>query len=163
MKLYAHINGTTYEFDVEADGEAIRVGGHRVVLDGEPGSVRTAFLDDRRIEFGWARRNGAYEIVIDGIEVHVEVRDALAERAAEFAHAHASPGGEVPVRAPIPGMVRRVLVAEGQPVAKDQPVLTLDAMKLENELPAPRAGVVRSVRVQPGTAVDKGEVLVVIA
>ncbi|MBI2932100.1 MAG: biotin/lipoyl-binding protein [Planctomycetes bacterium] len=158
MRLFVHINGHRHEFEVSER----HVGPHQVALDDQDSSIRTAFLDNRRIEFGWARRDGTYTIQIDGIEYQVDVRDALAERAAESIRATARTDGEMPVYAPIPGLVRRVLVSEGQTVAKDQPVLTLDAMKLENELPAPRDGVVRSVKVQPGTPVEKGQVLVVI-
>lgn len=152
MRLFAHVNGRRHEIEA----------GDGVELDQQTSSVRTAFVDGRRIEFGWAVRDGVYTILIDGIEYVVEVRDALAEKAAEFAQATQRADGEMSVRAPIPGLVRKVLVAEGQAVAKDQPVLTLDAMKLENELPSPRDGVVRAVRVQAGTAVEKGQVLVVI-
>ncbi len=153
MKLFAYINGERIEFESDALD---------VTLDGKHGPLRTATLGDRHVEFGWTRRNGVYAIVIDGIDYEVEVRDALADRAAEMAKAVARPDGEFSLCAPIPGLVRKVLVTEGQAVAKDQPVLTLDAMKLENELPSPRAGIVKSVRVQAGTAVEKGQVLVVI-
>lgn len=153
MKLFAYVDGKRHELETDRLD---------ATLDAGSGAIRSAFLGDRRVEFGWSRREGAYAIVIDGVEYRVEVRDALAERAAELAKTAARHDADVPLKAPIPGLVRRVLVEEGQRVAKDQPVVTLDAMKLENELPSPREGVVKSVKVTPGTAVEKGQVLLVI-
>ena len=58
--------------------------------------------------------------------------------------------------------VVQVLLKAGDPVKKDQPVLCLDAMKLENEIASPRDGTVKSVEVQPGQAVEKGQSLFTI-
>jgi pyruvate carboxylase subunit B len=69
-------------------------------------------------------------------------------------------GGDV--IAPMPGLVREILVSEGQEVAADDPVIVLEAMKMENLIKAPMAGVVRSVKVTAGQAVDKQAVLLVI-
>jgi pyruvate carboxylase subunit B len=56
--------------------------------------------------------------------------------------------------------VVRVLVVAGQSVAPGQGLIVLEAMKMENELRAAAAGVVAEIRVVPGVAVDKGQVLV---
>lgn len=66
------------------------------------------------------------------------------------------------VKAPIPGLITRVMVSEGQEVAAGQPLLVLEAMKMENEILAPRSGVVQSLNASPGRAVNLGEVLVEI-
>jgi pyruvate carboxylase subunit B len=60
----------------------------------------------------------------------------------------------------MPGLVLRVQVAPGQNVAAGTGVIVLEAMKMENELKAVGAGVVRSVRVSAGEAVEKGQVLI---
>jgi len=67
------------------------------------------------------------------------------------------------VVAPMPGRVVSVLVEPGDEVAERQAVVVLEAMKMQNEVRAPRAGVVTDVRVQQGSAVDAGAVLVVIS
>lgn len=66
------------------------------------------------------------------------------------------------VKAPIPGLITRVMVSQGQEVAAGQPLLVLEAMKMENEILAPRSGVVQSLNASPGRAVNLGEVLVEI-
>ena len=73
-------------------------------------------------------------------------------------HAH----GEQSVVAPMPGRVVRVMVAAGDQVAARQGVVIVEAMKMENELRAPKAGRVKDVGVTPGTSVEAGRVLVVI-
>jgi acetyl/propionyl-CoA carboxylase alpha subunit len=69
-------------------------------------------------------------------------------------------GGEV--RALMPGKVLRVEVAVGDVVAERQPVVTMESMKMESALAAPRAGTVIAVQCQVGQIVDMGEVLVII-
>jgi biotin carboxyl carrier protein len=68
--------------------------------------------------------------------------------------------GPAPLRAPMPGLVVRVLVESGQEVAVGAGVVVLEAMKMENELKAPSAGVVGAIRVGAGEPVEKGQVLV---
>ena len=64
------------------------------------------------------------------------------------------------VAAAMPGRVLRVLVAAGDAVASGQPLVVLEAMKMENEVKSPQDGVVGSVAVQPGQPVNAGEVLI---
>ena len=59
----------------------------------------------------------------------------------------------------MPGLVLRILTLVGQPVAAGQGVLVLEAMKMENEIKASVPGVVMAIPVQPGQAVEKGQVL----
>ncbi|MCB1154315.1 biotin/lipoyl-binding protein, partial [bacterium] len=71
--------------------------------------------------------------------------------------------GQVAVTAPMPGTVLGYLVKEGDTVEAGQPVVTLEAMKMENQLPAPAAGKVVSVACESGATVAKGDQLLVIA
>ena len=67
------------------------------------------------------------------------------------------------VRAPMPGLVVRVLVSEGQRVEAGASVVVVEAMKMENELRAAHAGVVTKVHVGAGARVEKGATLVTMA
>ncbi len=67
------------------------------------------------------------------------------------------------VGANMPGIVRAVLVAEGEAVHKNQPLILLEAMKMELRLTAPHDGVVQIIRVQAGQLVQQGEVLIRLA
>jgi biotin carboxyl carrier protein len=70
--------------------------------------------------------------------------------------------GEQRVTAPMPGRVIRVLVAPGDAVEARQPVVVIEAMKMENELRSPKTGRVKDVTVSAGTSVEAGRILVVI-
>ena len=70
------------------------------------------------------------------------------------------PRGPAPSGRPMPGLVVRVQAEAGQAVAAGAGVVVLEAMKMENELNAPSAGVVGAIRVGAGEAVEKGQVLV---
>ena len=65
--------------------------------------------------------------------------------------------------APIPGVVLRYTVEVGQDVAEGDPVVVLEAMKMENTLPAPISGKVKSLPSRPGETVAKDAVLAVIS
>src|SRR5207245_1806079 len=75
--------------------------------------------------------------------------------------AHATSGPQRVV-APMPGKIVRVLVQSGEVVHARQPLIVVEAMKMENELRAARAGTVAEVRAQAGQSVDAGAVLVVV-
>jgi len=71
-------------------------------------------------------------------------------------------GGPVTVNAPMPGRIVKVLVTVGETVAARQGLVVVEAMKMENELRSPRAGVVSDVRVAEGALVEAKAALVVI-
>jgi len=64
-------------------------------------------------------------------------------------------------KAPMPGLITRVLVSEGDSVSQGTPLLIMEAMKMENELRSPGEAKIRNIRVKPGEAVDVGSVLIV--
>ncbi len=99
-------------------------------------------------------------LLVDGTEVEAS---ALDERAAAAARgASTKRGGRHELRAPMPGLLKTVHVAEGDVVERDAPIMTLEAMKMENELLAPaRSRVVRLV-VGAGTKVEGGAMLAVL-
>ena len=66
------------------------------------------------------------------------------------------------IKAPMPGLVLDVGVNEGDEIAKDQQVLVLEAMKMENVLKAPGDGVIKAVNVNKGDTVEKNQVLVTL-
>jgi biotin carboxyl carrier protein len=67
------------------------------------------------------------------------------------------------IKAPMPGLVLKILVTEGQQIAKGDPVLILEAMKMENVFKAPAAATVKAIKATEGKAVEKGEVLIELA
>ncbi len=74
----------------------------------------------------------------------------------------ASAGGGL-VKAPIPGKVLKILVAEGDKVAEGQTLIVFEAMKMENEIKAPVSGVVKKIYVSEGANFNTGDPLVEIS
>jgi len=70
--------------------------------------------------------------------------------------------GRLQLRADMPGKVIRLLVRDGEAVASGQALLVLEAMKMQNEIRSPKAGVVREVAVEAGRTVNSGDLLIAI-
>jgi biotin carboxyl carrier protein len=64
------------------------------------------------------------------------------------------------IKAPMPGLILDIHVKEGQEVKEDEGLLILEAMKMENVITSPRDGVIKSVNITKGDAIDKGHLLI---
>jgi len=103
--------------------------------------------------------DGTMRVQIGPFVYRYELLDELTARAlAATGGASARRGGDL--RAAIPGRVLRILVAEGEHVEAGRTLLVLEAMKMENEVRAPRGGRIRAIDVAAGQAVGTGDVLV---
>jgi pyruvate carboxylase subunit B len=102
---------------------------------------------------------GRYTLWLDGFRYEVEALDERTRAIRELAGASAGPSGPAPLVAPMPGMIVRVAVQVGDVVQAGQGLVVMEAMKMENELRASAAGTVKAVLAQPGTAVEKGAIL----
>ena len=137
----------------------------RILVDG-----RVVAYDAREAGPVWSVvvEGGAHEVVllggdrvrIDGVETRVAVVDerAVAARADRGAVA----GGRHEVRAPMPGLLKAVHVAEGDVVGPSDAIATLEAMKMENELRAPVRARVRRIAASAGTKVESGALIAVL-
>ena len=162
MKYLVTLLGRTVE--VEVDGEHVSVNGATATasLGSVPGAaVRQLLLDGRAEALGIeAAGGGRWAITRQGERTEIEVIDERTRHIRSLTGAGDRPRGPVVLRAPMPGLVVRVQVEAGQAVAAGAGLIVLEAMKMENDLRATTAGTVRSVRVGPGEAVEKGQVLV---
>jgi biotin carboxyl carrier protein len=143
------LDGTTYKIIV--DGNSVLVNGQpfvvgleedRVLVDGTPYNVT---LEEDQVVVGGI----AYDLAVKGLE-----GEKGSPRAA--AKAVAAAGA---VTAIMPGKIIRVLVTEGAKVAEGDVICILEAMKMENELKAPKDGVVQALHIEPGQDVEMGAVL----
>jgi biotin carboxyl carrier protein len=105
------------------------------------------------------------EVVVDGWRFELEVEDAararLRRRATREPDAAAA-SGPTDIRAIIPGRVAAIRVVAGEAVEAGQSLLVIEAMKMQNELRAPRAGTVERVAVGEADTIDNGDLLVVL-
>ena len=84
---------------------------------------------------------------------------AAAPKAAPAPKAASGASGAVKVSSPMPGTILDVKVSAGQAVKKGDVICVLEAMKMENDIPAPQDGVIASINVQKGASVNAGDVL----
>ena len=120
------------------------------------------------------------DVTVNGVSYQVEMENAMPAAPAQAAPAQtaapqapvqaaapapaAKPAGEgKPVTSPLPGVIIEVSVKEGDTVAAGQKVAVLEAMKMENEIQADRAGVVTKINVSKGDSILEGAAIVTIA
>lgn len=127
--------------------------------------------NDLRWEDPWTARWGEIPIYIlsqEGYRLRVRIGEILVELTWEMPQHSYLRRVKPPVRhhaaamelrAPMPGLIREVRLSIGQVVTPHTPAIVLEAMKMENLLLAPAAGVVAEIAVAPGQAVEKGALL----
>lgn len=103
---------------------------------------------------------GCYTLWMGGYRFAVEALDERSKVIRELSGDSAKQSGPAPIAAPMPGLVVRVNVREGDVVQAGQGVVVMEAMKMENELRSPAAGKVKAVLVKAGMAVEKGTRLI---
>jgi biotin carboxyl carrier protein len=150
MKLQILVNGHPVEMDAELLDTVAQV---------EPG-VYSVLLEGRSYEVRAIAARTGLQLDVDGRRFTAEVRDPR-DRGQRSAAALGT--GRQNIIAPMPGKVIRVLVREGDAVEVSQGLVVVEAMKMQNEMKASRAGQVVEVRVCDGDTVSAGDTLVVLA
>ena len=143
------------------DGDAVTidaavVGSNQAATTWSLRDVVTGIVSNAAVTLG---ATGEGEAVVAGHTVPV----ALATRRRHARAVLGAGGGEQRVVSPMPGKVVKVLVAVGDTVEPRQGLVVIEAMKMENELTATRAGTVTEVAVSESTSVEAGRLLVVVS
>lgn len=163
MKYYARIGMNEYE--IEIDKEQVTINGERVEVDlrqsGVP-ELYSVLFGGHSYDMLIEPQRFNYNITFRGEQFQVQVEDERTRKLNTGRKAPAVPHGELAIRAPIPGLVVKLLVNEGDEVTDGQSLVILEAMKMENEIRSLRAGKVLHVKVAPGQRVEQNEVLLVV-
>src|SRR5437867_1334592 len=147
--------------EVEPLGEGryrIAIDGRERIVDGRETGAGTfsLLIDHAAAEVSVTSRGDEFQVAVGGRTHRLRLLD---ERARLRHQRAAAVDGAREVRAAMPGKVVAVLVDAGARVERGQGLLVIEAMKMENEIAAPRAGTVAEGRVKPGQAVEAGELL----
>jgi biotin carboxyl carrier protein len=159
-----HVTVGARTFQVRFGSEGVEVDGRRVEADFStlPSTpvwgLRLDGASHRVVAHHVGR--GAWNVNVSGHPVAAEVVDERTRAIRELTGSAAAASGPKPITAPMPGLVVKVEVGEGDEVQPGQGVVIVEAMKMENELKAQGAGIVDRVHVAPGDTVEKGQVLV---
>ena len=174
MNIDVTINGRPWRVALDATDRAgrfqVSVKGRRRLFDASWTDEATLSLisvdaaSSRVREIGVASADGGQlEVALSGKRFRATAAaEGKTESRRRVEPALGAREGRQTVVAPMPGRVVRVLVSIGDRVLAGQPILVVEAMKMENELRSPKDGVVREVNVLAGGAVEAQAVLVVI-
>lgn len=164
VRYYVTVRGRERVVDIAEDA----AGPTSLTLDGKPveadlielhgGSLHSLLLDGQSREMVLEREGDRVKVWLDGEKIEVTVRDEVSRALASVLKA--PPPGPSVVEAPMPGVVVAIPVKVGDTVAAGQPVVVVEAMKMQNELLAETPGIVESIDVRPGQTVDRGAKLV---
>ncbi len=162
--FYVSIGDRTLEVDLR--GDVPTVDGDPVAADLQrlPGTPLYNLLADGH-SFTFAaqpqERKGRWNLEVRGARFSADAVDERTRAIRELTGGEEAEADRTLV-APMPGLVVRVEVAPGDQVAAGQPLVVVEAMKMENELRAPADGTVASVQVAAGQTVDKGDTLLTL-
>ena len=124
----------------------------------------SALVNGRSVEFSAARLNAdTIKITTASGSYEIKILSKRQKLAAELFGSGSSDAGEGELQAPMPGLILRIEVAEGDVVSQGQPLLIMEAMKMENEIKSPIDGVITKILITEQTAVEKDDLLLVIA
>jgi biotin carboxyl carrier protein len=168
LRYWTGIDGEERHIEVAdaADGLRARIGDREVRVDLHRVGTRTWYsllVDGRSHDLVISENGSALSVSVGPHTYRVEVEDARTRAAKQATGAGTAAAGPEKVSAVMPGIVRSVGVAPGDRVTKGTSLLILEAMKMQNEIRAPRDAVVEAVHVDADTVVSKGDALVTLA
>src|ERR1019366_2498238 len=160
MRYLATLGGQEHEIEIEelaADSFTIRFGenGFEADVRGVGPLSFSVIIDNRSFDFDVARDGEETVVASRSGSTRLTVADP-ARRAARAARKRREVAGRVGMKSAMPGRVVNVLVAPEDEVKAEQGIIVVEAMKMENEVKAPKAGKVVEVKVAAGQAVEKG-------
>jgi biotin carboxyl carrier protein len=141
---HVSVDGKIYEIDFES-------------VAGQP--VYSLIVDGRSHESYIYQGDDNWQVLMRGRLYPVTVEDEREKRLRAAAGGGVAETGEFHLRAPMPGLVVALPVAEGEAVKRGQVILILESMKMQNELKAPRDGTIGRIRVRPGETVEQKQTL----
>ncbi len=167
MKLKAQIGDEVREVEIQQDGRRVfaRVDGREYELDvSEPEPYVYLLKHENKIYeiFVSPRPTSDSPYMVSSASGDIEVKIVDPKRLRGSGAAGGSADGAAEIRTLMPGKVVRLISAVGDAVEKGDPVMVVEAMKMQNDLKAPKAGTIKEIRVVEGATVAAGDVLAVI-
>ena len=161
MKYVTTIDGKEFEIEV-VDDHHVRVGNRLLevnfeTVSGQP--VYSLIVDGKSYESYVYPGDEDWQVLLRGRQFQVKVEDEREKRLKAAAGGGVAEGGEFHLKAPMPGLVVAIPVAEGEEVKKGQVLVILESRKMQNELKSPRDGTISHIKVKPGESVEQKQVL----
>jgi biotin carboxyl carrier protein len=166
VKLRIEIDGRTYGLDLQTDGSRSHYSldglepseGSASVAQVSPG-VFSVLLGHKSFTVHVSQKQGALEVVAATQRHILSIADA---RDRFIGSKKPAASGPLQIRAQMPGKIIKLLVTPGATVEAGQGVIVVEAMKMQNEMKAPKTGIISQIRVQEGDTVAAGETMMVV-
>ena len=161
---YAMVNGEEFQVEILSDSE-VAINGKSYKIDFESlklGSSCSLLIDGSSYEPSAYQENGGWEILVKGRRFSVQVEDEIERKLRLAAGSSPAIQGQVIIQSPMPGLVIDIPVQEGEEVSEGQVLVILESMKMQNELTAPRDGVVARVQAEVNDNVERKETLLIL-
>jgi biotin carboxyl carrier protein len=147
-ELTLDIDPTKTDWDIQPLGD-----GHFHIIAGDNRGYRATL-----IEANYAQKT--FSIEINGAIYELQLKDQFDQLAEKMGLGSSSAKKANQLKAPMPGAVLAISTSTGASVRKGEPLLILEAMKMENVIKAPADVVIRAIHVQKGATVEKNQVLI---
>ncbi len=161
MKLLAELNNENFEVEINRREDGISARINNRLYDLEVSEVEPnvyLFKHENRIYQIYVAPNGM--VNLGNHQLEIQLTDPKKLRNLKGAGANAA--GDSQIKTAMPGKLVRILVEIGASVLQGEPVLVVEAMKMQNEMKAPKDGIIKEIRFAEGATVNAGEVLAII-
>lgn len=167
MKLHAQVGDETHLVEINRDGDRVfaKIDDREYELEAsQPEPNVFLFKHDGRVHeiFVSPNENANEPYMVSTREGDFEIKLVDPKRLRGSAGTGEHAGGLADIKTMMPGKVVRLILNVGDQVEKGDAVLVVEAMKMQNDLKAPKAGVIKELRVSEGTTVAAGDILAVI-
>lgn len=141
------IDGNSFSWDVIE----VKDGSFHIIKNNKSYSVEVIKSDPKEKSF---------TILVNGNKYQLNVKDKFDELLKSLGMDNLNASKVNEIKAPMPGLVLDIRVSEGDEVKKGDPILVLEAMKMENIIKSPTDGTIKKINVKKGVAVEKNQVLI---
>lgn len=148
---------------VTMDGRVFHADAHTL-----PSEIVSVLIDNKSYDIDIDRVNetdpldGRVGVRVRGRDIHLEMLDERRKKMRDAQATRFSESGLVRITSPMPGKVLRVTAEVGQAVKEGDGLVVVEAMKMENELKAPRDGIIKEIVAKVGESVDGGTLLLTL-
>lgn len=157
--------GDNYNFDISIDKQNIKVNNEELVLDSITLNDNTShvLINNKSYTVEVEKLDTANKtaiVKVKGKPYSLTIKDQFDQLLQQLGMDNLTANKIQQVKAPMPGLVLNVLVAEGDEIKKGDSLLVLEAMKMENMIKSPTDGIVKKIEIKQGDKVEKNELLI---